>query len=172
MHHVKDIFMLTADHYADLLSQCTEITGKLCHISCLCSVHDHHHIEITVNDGLGNVQNVYLMFCEIRADFAIMPTVSCPTTVIINLFFIGSPPYWLEITYSGALFPVCYLNIKISGFIIHRIQLNFQTYRLISQFRVVIFFAQMSEVNLLNIIMQNSAKKLSGTLVGQMSPLS
>lgn len=59
VHLVKDLFLLAFDHYADLFSESSQfichVTKRLLH---LIGVNDHHHIEISLYDGLGNIQDI------------------------------------------------------------------------------------------------------------------
>ena len=90
VHLVKDLFLLAFDHYADLFSESSQfichVTKRLLH---LIGVNDHHHIEISLYDGLGNIQDIDAVLRKIVHTFAIMPTVSLPTTVIIVFFIIA-----------------------------------------------------------------------------------
>ena len=66
MHHVKNIFMLAVDHNTDLLAQIFKLFCKFTAILfTFCCVCDHHHVEVPLNDGLGDIQNVNLILCKV-----------------------------------------------------------------------------------------------------------
>ena len=69
VHLVEDVLSLTSDLYSlvlsdlgDLVNECEEVNVHLL------GVHDHHHVEDALDDGLGNVENVDVLLCEIGAD--------------------------------------------------------------------------------------------------------
>ena len=69
VHLGKDLLALAADAHANLLAELVEIVHNLAEFLVgLGIIHDHHHVEETVDDGLGNVKHVDLMFGKVCAD--------------------------------------------------------------------------------------------------------
>ena len=66
MHYIEDIFVLTADHYANLIADFRkffrESRGIFIRFTGICN---HHHVKIPLYDSLGNIQNVYVVVCKI-----------------------------------------------------------------------------------------------------------
>ena len=68
MHLFENFFPLTLDLDAYFSSERLQIGGQLMEILRNASgVHYHHHIEIPLDDGLCDVQNVYVLFCQVCA---------------------------------------------------------------------------------------------------------
>ena len=61
--------MLAANDYTNLISQRRKLFGErpgiLLGSTC---VRHHHHIKISLDDGLSNIQDVYIVICQVRAD--------------------------------------------------------------------------------------------------------
>ena len=58
--------MLAADHNADFISQRTQFFGNgACIFFRTTGICNHHHIKITLYTCLGNIPNVYIVFCKI-----------------------------------------------------------------------------------------------------------
>ena len=59
MHYIEDIFVLTADHYADLIADFRkffrESRGIFVRFTGICN---HHHVKIPLYDSLGNNVNI------------------------------------------------------------------------------------------------------------------
>jgi len=69
VHLGKDLLALAADAHANLLAELVEIVYDLAEFLVgVGIIHDHHHVEETVDDGLGNVKHVDLMFGKVCAD--------------------------------------------------------------------------------------------------------
>ena len=70
MHQIKDFFFLAADLHADLFF--TDPGKFVCddaeRFLGLCDIYDHHHIEISVYDGLGDIKDIDLVLRKICAD--------------------------------------------------------------------------------------------------------
>ena len=62
--------MLHLDLYTDLLTNFFQFFGKYLKFfrSGIC-IHDHHHIKIILHDGLGNIQDIYIILCQIGTYF-------------------------------------------------------------------------------------------------------
>ena len=69
MHHVKNFFLLTLDHNADLLAHRLHL---VCHIpegfGAGRGVNDHHHVKEALNDSLRNIQNIDLVLGKVGSD--------------------------------------------------------------------------------------------------------
>ena len=68
MHLFENFFPLTLDLDTYFSSERLQIGGQLMEILRNASgVHYHHHIEIPLDDGLGDVQYVYVLLCQVCA---------------------------------------------------------------------------------------------------------
>ena len=69
MHLVANILSLTFDLHSGLFPESDDLICHCgivhCHLGC---VDNHHHVEETLDDGLGNVKDIDLMVCHIGAD--------------------------------------------------------------------------------------------------------
>ena len=69
VHLGKDLLALAADAHANLFAEFVEIVHDLAEFLVgVGIIHNHHHVEETVDDGLGNVKHVDLMFGKVCAD--------------------------------------------------------------------------------------------------------
>ena len=65
MHSLKNIFSLQADGHAHLLTLGIQLLGKLCKGDLtLGGIHCHHHGEVTLHDGLADIQDIDLVVGE------------------------------------------------------------------------------------------------------------
>ena len=68
MHLLEDLALLAADAHAELRAELRELRAEF--VKCLFvlrGIYDHHHVEVSACDGLGDVEDVYVLFGEIRA---------------------------------------------------------------------------------------------------------
>ena len=64
VHLLEDGFLLALDLYSELLAHMLQLAGHCGKVLCACSrVGYHHHVEVALNDGLTDVEDVYLAFC-------------------------------------------------------------------------------------------------------------
>jgi len=70
VHTGKNLFSLTENLYADLLSQLVQLMRHIIK-GCLGTgnIHDHHHIEIFLQDRLRDVKNVHVVVSQIITRF-------------------------------------------------------------------------------------------------------
>ena len=68
MHFLEDFGLLATDAQADFRAEFGEFGADLVErLAAHREVHDHHHVEITADDGLRDVENVDFLLCEVRA---------------------------------------------------------------------------------------------------------
>mgnify|MGYP007044204873 CR=1 FL=1 len=61
--------MLAVDHNTDFLAQILKFSCKFTAILfTFCCVCDHHHVEVTVDDGLRDVEHVDVVLGQVGAD--------------------------------------------------------------------------------------------------------
>ena len=61
--------MLAADHYTDLISKGFQFFGKNSVVFLtFAGICYHHHVEISLYDGLGDIKNVYIIVCKISTN--------------------------------------------------------------------------------------------------------
>ena len=66
VHFVEDVFVLAADVHANGAAKLLQASGKVFKFFCtVVCVHNHHHIEKSLDNGLSDVQNIYIIFCQI-----------------------------------------------------------------------------------------------------------
>ena len=59
VHYIEDVFMLAADYYADLISKGFQFFCKNPVIFLtFAGISYHHHVEVSLYDGLGDIKNV------------------------------------------------------------------------------------------------------------------
>ena len=69
VHLVKDVFQLALHLHTSVLAQCSQfVTQLIKSLDRLGQIHNHHHIEILLQNGLGDVKDVDLIVCQISAD--------------------------------------------------------------------------------------------------------
>jgi hypothetical protein len=70
MHFIEDFFFLALDTDANAVSESVQLIADFTEgLLALCHIHDHHHVEITGDDGLGYVQDINALLRKIGADF-------------------------------------------------------------------------------------------------------
>ena len=68
MHLLEDLGLLAADLEPHLEPQLAEFRRDVLErLAALREIDDHHHVEVVLDDRLGNVENVDLRLGEIRA---------------------------------------------------------------------------------------------------------
>ena len=71
VHLVEDILQLTLHNDTDIFAYLCEFCGDICKLAfACCKVNNHHHIEEILDDGLRDVENIYLVICKIVAHFS------------------------------------------------------------------------------------------------------
>ena len=69
MHHVEDFLTLAFYLNTNALAKISEFVGNsLERCIHLTHVNNHHHVEVTVDDGLGNVEHVDVVLGQVGAD--------------------------------------------------------------------------------------------------------
>ena len=69
VHLGEDLLALAADLDADLLAEGVQVGDHRAEFGVdVRVIHNHHHVEEAVDDGLGNVKHVDVVFGQIRAD--------------------------------------------------------------------------------------------------------
>ena len=69
VHLGEDFLTLAADAHADVVAEVLKVADHRAEVLVRVGVVDnHHHVEVTVDDGLGNVKHVDLMFGKVCAD--------------------------------------------------------------------------------------------------------
>ena len=70
VHHVEDFLTLAFYLNADALAELIEFIGnsfeRCVHLA---HVDNHHHVEILLHDGLGDIEDVDVFLCQIGANF-------------------------------------------------------------------------------------------------------
>lgn len=71
VHCIKDVFFLRFDLHTDLLlpELIQFILDLPKGLGNMGDVHHHHHVKISLDNRLGNIQDVDLIVCQIGADF-------------------------------------------------------------------------------------------------------
>ena len=69
MHLIEYVFPLAFDLDSGILSEFCDLLDHSRIVDChLRRIDNHHHVEESLNDGLGDVENVDLIICHIGAD--------------------------------------------------------------------------------------------------------
>ena len=70
VHHVENILVLAADNHADGLAQTFQLPGHVRGGKVrIRGIRHHHHVEITLDDGLGNIFDIDPVLRQIGAYF-------------------------------------------------------------------------------------------------------
>ena len=112
VHLGKDILMLHMDRHADFFPHFFQFLGKYIQLfRGQAGICDHHHIEISIYNGLGNIQDIHPVLCQIS-------TYLCDNAYSIfshysnNCLFHDSAPF-LNGDQVGYSVPVGHGNLKI-----------------------------------------------------------
>ena len=74
MHFVEYVLVLAFYVYPHAFSYSREVGSGICDVlSAFCYVDNHHHVEISLHYGLGDVQDVYLVVCKVCAYLGYYP---------------------------------------------------------------------------------------------------
>ena len=66
VHLVEDLLPLTFDLHTQLAARFVKLADHLRErLLSLFHIHNHHHVEITLDNGLGDIQNVHFVLCQI-----------------------------------------------------------------------------------------------------------
>ena len=69
MHLGEDLLALAADAHADVVAEILEVADHGAEVLVgFGVVDDHHHVEESVDDGLGDVEHVHVVLREVGAD--------------------------------------------------------------------------------------------------------
>ena len=70
VHFVKDFLSLAFYLDANCIPEVFKVCRQLVEVSGdVPRVDNHHHVEISGDNRLGNVKDIYVVLCQIRADF-------------------------------------------------------------------------------------------------------
>ena len=69
MHFGKNVFTLTSDPDPDLRTELVKVSHHLSEwLRRAARIDDHHHIEVSLHDGLGDILHIDLVAGKVRAD--------------------------------------------------------------------------------------------------------
>ena len=180
MHQVKNLFLLATNLNTDLF---LADPGKFIRDDSegflgFCGIDDHHHVEIAFHDGLGDVKDIDLVLRKVCADACddadgIFSYNSDDSSFhFLNPFVKNCVDDSIsELDQCGRGAALRDTDGQFFGPVVRIGKHDFHAHGLESEFRKVVFLAEVAQEDAFEVVVEDLAQKLAAAGVGEVAPL-